>query len=81
MLEGAAHTTPILICLDDVQWADSGTAAAPRALPSRLKTVPVIWALAFRPNLGSITKSKAPSTTWNAVGPKGSSSAPSTTTP
>jgi len=53
MLERAALATPLLICLDDVQWADGGTAAALRALPSRLTTVPVAWALAFRPSLGS----------------------------
>src|SRR5580658_10631473 len=38
LLEGAALNRPLLICLDDAQWADSGTAAALRALPSRLAT-------------------------------------------
>jgi hypothetical protein len=38
-----------MICLDDLQWADSGTAAALRSLPARLAPLPVGWILAFRP--------------------------------
>ncbi len=53
LLEGAALKGPLLICLDDLQWADSGTAAALRALPSRLGTVPLGWVLALRPGQGS----------------------------
>lgn len=53
LLERAALQTPLLICLDDLQWADGGTAAALRALPNRLATVPVAWVLAFRPGPGS----------------------------
>src|ERR1700722_15452721 len=53
LLEQAAAETPILICLDDLQWTDGGTAAALRALPSRLATVPIVWVLAFRPILQS----------------------------
>jgi DNA-binding CsgD family transcriptional regulator len=53
LLERAALTAPLLVCLDDVQWADSGTAAALRALPSRLATVPIGWVIAFRPGQGS----------------------------
>ncbi len=53
LLEGAALTGPVLVCLDDLQWADSGTAAALRALPSRLATVPIGWVLALRPGQGS----------------------------
>jgi len=53
LLEGAALKGPLLVCLDDVQWADSGTAAALRALPSRLATVPIGWAIALRPGQGS----------------------------
>jgi DNA-binding CsgD family transcriptional regulator/tetratricopeptide (TPR) repeat protein len=48
-LEQAALAGPMLICLDDLQWADSATAAALRALPVRLTTVPVGWVLATRP--------------------------------
>lgn len=53
LLERAALETPVLICLDDLQWTDGGTAAALRALPNRLATVPVAWILAFRPGPGS----------------------------
>ncbi len=53
LLEGAALTGPLLVCLDDVQWADSGTAAALRALPTRLATVPIGWVIALRPAQGS----------------------------
>ncbi len=53
LLEGAALNDPLLICLDDVQWADSGTAAALRALPSRLTTLPIGWVIALRPAQGS----------------------------
>ncbi len=53
LLEGAALKGPLLVCLDDLQWADSGTAAALRALPSRLVTVPIGWVVALRPGQGS----------------------------
>jgi DNA-binding CsgD family transcriptional regulator len=53
LLEEAALKGPLLICLDDLQWADSGTAAALRALPARLATVPIGWVLALRPGQGS----------------------------
>jgi DNA-binding CsgD family transcriptional regulator len=49
LLEQAALRQPILICLDDLQWADSGTRAAIRTLPAGLASVPVGWILAFRP--------------------------------
>ena len=38
LLERAARQAPLLICLDDLQWTDGGTAAALRALPNRLAT-------------------------------------------
>jgi DNA-binding CsgD family transcriptional regulator len=53
LLERAALKGSLLVCLDDVQWADGGTAAALRALPSRLSTVPIGWVIAFRPGQGS----------------------------
>src|ERR1700722_9891175 len=53
LLERAALDAPLLVCLDDVQWADSGTAAALRSLPSRLATVPIGWVVALRPGQGS----------------------------
>ncbi len=53
MLERAALDGPLLISLDDLQWADGGTAAALRALPVRLAGMPIGWILAFRPGQGS----------------------------
>ncbi len=53
LLERAALDAPLLVCLDDVQWADSGTAAALRVLPVRLSSVPVAWIIASRPGQGS----------------------------
>src|SRR6202007_1179409 len=53
LLERAALHAPLLICLDDLQWADNGTAAALRALPGRLATVPVGWIAALRPDPGT----------------------------
>ena len=53
MLERAALAGPLLLSLDDLQWGDSGTATALRALPVRLAALPVAWILAFRPDQGS----------------------------
>ena len=53
LLERAALDGPLLISLDDLQWADSGTAAALLGLPVRLADLPVAWILAFRPGQGS----------------------------
>jgi DNA-binding CsgD family transcriptional regulator/DNA-binding Lrp family transcriptional regulator len=48
-LERAAMHGPLLIFLDDVQWVDSGSAAALRLLAPRLASVPIGWVLAMRP--------------------------------
>lgn len=52
-LEGALRRTtvrqPVLITLDDMQWADSFTAVAVRSLTERLATSPVMWLLSRRP--------------------------------
>ena len=53
MLEEAADHGPLLIALDDQQWADSGTSAALRPLPGRLAALPVGWIVAHRPDPGS----------------------------
>ena len=37
---------PVLVCLDDLQWADPATLAALRTLPRELKWHPVAWILA-----------------------------------
>jgi DNA-binding CsgD family transcriptional regulator/tetratricopeptide (TPR) repeat protein len=49
MLERAALASPLLICIDDVQWADSGTAAALHTLPRQLAGLPIAWMVAVRP--------------------------------
>ncbi len=53
LLEHAAMEAPMLVCLDDLQWADPGTAAALRTIPPRLASVPIVWILARRPAEGS----------------------------
>jgi DNA-binding CsgD family transcriptional regulator len=50
LLERAASETPLLVCIDDAQWIDDGTAAALRALPPRLAELPIGWVVAHRPN-------------------------------
>jgi DNA-binding CsgD family transcriptional regulator/DNA-binding Lrp family transcriptional regulator len=53
LLERAAMNSPLLIFLDDVQWVDSGTVAALRALPARLASLPIGWVIAMRPDRGA----------------------------
>jgi DNA-binding CsgD family transcriptional regulator/DNA-binding Lrp family transcriptional regulator len=53
LLERAALDGPLLIFLDDVQWVDSGTVAALRALPPRLASLPIGWVVAMRPDYGA----------------------------
>jgi predicted ATPase len=53
LLERAAMDGPVLIALDDLQWADNGTAAALHTLPPRLADLPVVWLLTTRPDQGS----------------------------
>ena len=53
MVEAAALEAPLLVCLDDIQWADTGTAAVLRALRSRPATAPIVWVVALRPGEGS----------------------------
>src|SRR5258708_30029131 len=52
LLEEAALANPLLISLDDLQWAGSSFALAMRQLPQRLASLPVAWVMAFRPNQG-----------------------------
>jgi DNA-binding CsgD family transcriptional regulator/tetratricopeptide (TPR) repeat protein len=49
LLERAAVEEPLLVVVDDVQWADAGTAGAVETLSSRLAGLPVAWILAARP--------------------------------
>jgi DNA-binding CsgD family transcriptional regulator len=53
MSEAAALQHPFLVCLDDVQWADSGTAAVLRALRTHQDTAGIAWVIALRPGQGS----------------------------
>jgi len=48
-LERAARRAPLLIVLDDLQWADAATASALVMLSRRLATHPISWLLALRP--------------------------------
>ena len=45
-LEQRAAAAPVLVCLDDLQWAGPATLAALRTLPLELKRHPVAWLLA-----------------------------------
>lgn len=48
LLEKAATTTPAVIAIDDVQWADPLTRFALRTLPGRLAASPVVWVITSR---------------------------------
>jgi DNA-binding NarL/FixJ family response regulator len=45
-LEQRAGANPVLVCLDDLQWASPATLTALRTLPLELKRHPVAWLLA-----------------------------------
>jgi DNA-binding CsgD family transcriptional regulator len=49
-IEARACSAPVLIGLDDVQWADPLSRFALKQLPVRLRTSPVLWVLAGRPD-------------------------------
>lgn len=49
LLEAYSHRRPLVISLDDVQWADELTALALRMLVPALRSSPVLWLLARRP--------------------------------
>ncbi|MFE1953524.1 helix-turn-helix transcriptional regulator [Streptomyces sp. NPDC059524] len=48
VIEARAGHTPVLIALDDVQWADQLSRFALRQLPARLQSSPVLWLLTGR---------------------------------
>jgi DNA-binding CsgD family transcriptional regulator len=54
VLERAALINPLLISLDDLQWADASTLDAIRTLSGRLGGAPILWVLAFRPRHESL---------------------------
>jgi predicted ATPase len=45
-MEQRAAANPVVVCLDDLQWASPATLAALRTLPRELKWHPVAWVLA-----------------------------------
>ncbi|WP_327433788.1 helix-turn-helix transcriptional regulator [Streptomyces sp. NBC_01236] len=47
-IEARAGSAPVLIALDDVQWADPLSRFALKQLPTRLQTSPVLWMLTGR---------------------------------
>jgi DNA-binding CsgD family transcriptional regulator len=49
-IEARAGSAPVLIGLDDVQWADPLSRFALKQLPARLRASPVLWMLAGRPD-------------------------------
>jgi DNA-binding CsgD family transcriptional regulator len=50
LLEQTAIETPLLLCVDDLQWGSAACFAAARVLPQRLRTVPILWVFASRAN-------------------------------
>jgi DNA-binding CsgD family transcriptional regulator len=48
LLEELAVDAPVMIAIDDVQWADPLTRFALRVLPARLAGSPVVWAVTSR---------------------------------
>jgi hypothetical protein len=48
-LEEASSRQPVLVALDDLQWADPSTLMALGSLPPALFSYPVVWLLARRP--------------------------------
>ncbi len=52
IIEEAALGGPLLLCLDDLHWSTATFAVAMRQLPPRLASLPVAWAMTFRPDQG-----------------------------
>jgi DNA-binding NarL/FixJ family response regulator len=48
-LEDRAQRAPVVVIVDDVQWADPATLFALRTLPGRLAASRILWVLAIRP--------------------------------
>ena len=53
LLEEAALQEPLLLVIDDVQWADAATLLALRTLVPQLAPVPILWVLAVRSSAAS----------------------------
>jgi DNA-binding CsgD family transcriptional regulator/tetratricopeptide (TPR) repeat protein len=54
VLEERALRSPLLVVLDDVQWADRLTLSCLRIMPSRLTGSPVVWVIAARDGTAAI---------------------------
>ncbi|GAB1339481.1 LuxR family transcriptional regulator [Streptomyces sp. E-15] len=52
VIEERAASLPVLLALDDVQWADPLSRFALQHLPRRLRTSPVLWLLTVRRGVG-----------------------------
>jgi DNA-binding CsgD family transcriptional regulator len=50
LLERAAAPRPLVIVIDDAQWADAGTAAALRSMTRALADSAIAWLIAWRPS-------------------------------
>jgi DNA-binding CsgD family transcriptional regulator len=48
LIEQAAVEQPLLVAIDDVQWADNGSLLALRTLPARLNSLPIVWLMSIR---------------------------------
>ncbi len=48
LLELTAATAPVVVILDDLQWADAGTVAGLEALSGGLAGLPIAWLVAVR---------------------------------
>jgi DNA-binding CsgD family transcriptional regulator len=48
ILEERSMTTPVLIALDDIQWADRLTFSCLRLMPARLAGSPIVWVFSVR---------------------------------
>ena len=52
-LAEVALEAPVLVCIDDLQWADDATVGVLQSLPHRLGHLPIVWLMAFRGRVGS----------------------------
>ncbi|AOP49031.1 transcriptional regulator [Streptomyces lydicus] len=64
-IEARAGSVPVLIGLDDLQWADPLSRFALQQLPTRLRTSPVLWMLAGRPEPASAAEEVVAAATGN----------------